>query len=130
MKKKSLFLLYILTAFTIFLTTNSFAGRPNKKLNKELAEALQSTKPKKVNKCLDKVIKINYLTGIMKIRQHSKRMLQLERGKIIKANLVTEKTIRENLTPWVNINKKAIEYFIKKKVNQKGKENPLHLYHQ
>jgi hypothetical protein len=95
-----------------------------------LAEALQSTNPKKVNKCLDKIIKINYLTGIMKIRQHARRMLQLERSKIIRANQVTKKTIQENLVPWVQIDKRTIEYFKKTKVNQKGKENPLHLHHK
>lgn len=130
MSKKTLFLIYFLTVFTIILAANSFAGIPSKKINKQLAEALQSTNPKKVNKCLDKIIKINYLTGIMKIRQHARRMLQLERSKIIRANQVTKKTIRENLVPWVQIDKRTIEYFKKTKVNQKGKENPLHLHHK
>jgi hypothetical protein len=130
MAKKTLFLIYFITTFTIILAANSFAGIPSKKISKQLANALQSTNPKKVNKCLDKIIKINYLTGIMKIRQHSRRMLQLERAKIIRANQVTKKTIQENLVPWVKIDKRTIEYFKKTKVNQKGKENPLYLYHK
>ena len=130
MSKKTLFLIYFLTVFTIILATNSSAGIPSKKINKQLAEALQSTNPKKVNKCLDKIIKINYLTGIMKIRQHAKRMLQLERTKIIRANQVTKKAVQENLAQWVKIDKRTIEYFKKTKVNQKGKDNPLHLYHK
>ena len=130
MAKKTLFLISFLTAFTIILAANSFAGIPSKKINKQLAEALQSTNPKKVNKCLDKIIKINYLTGIMKIRQHARRMLQLERTKIVSANQVTKKAVQENLVPWVKIDKRTIEYFKKTKVNQKGKDNPLHLYHK
>jgi hypothetical protein len=130
MAKKTLFLIYFLTAFTIILAANSFAGIPSKKINKQLTNALQSTNPKKVNKCLDKIIKIKYLTGIMKIRQHARRMLQLERSKIIRANQVTKKAIQENLVPWVKIDKRTIEYFKKTKVNQKGKDNPLHLYHK
>jgi hypothetical protein len=130
MAKKTLFLIYFLTAFTIILAANSFAGIPSKKINKQLAEALQSRNPKKVNKCLDKIIKINYLTGIMKIRQHARRMLQLERTKIVRANQVTKKAVQENLVPWVKIDKRTNEYFKKTKVNQKGKDNPLHLYHK
>ena len=130
MAKKTLFLIYFLTAFTIIFAGNSFAAKPSKKINKELAESLQSTNPKKVNKCLDKIIKINYLTGIMKIRQHARRMLQLERTKIVRANQVTKKAVQENLVPWVKIDKRTIEYFKKTKVNQKGKDNPLHLYHK
>jgi hypothetical protein len=130
MAKKTLFLISFLTTFTIILAANSYAGIPSKKINKQLAEALQSTNPKKVNKCLDKIIKINYLTGIMKIRQHARRMLQLERTKIVRANQVTKKAVQENLVPWVKIDKRTIEYFKKTKVNQKGKDNPLHLYHK
>ena len=120
MAKKSLILICILTALSLIFTTNSLAVKPGKKLNKELAKALQSSNPKKVDKCLDKIIKINYLTGIMKIRQHARRMLQLERGKIIKANQITKKTIQKKIIPWKNIDKKTIEYFMKKKVNKKG----------
>jgi len=130
MAKKTLFLIYFLTTISIILAANSFAGIPSKKINKQLAKALQSTNPKKVNKCLDKIIKINYLTGIMKIRQHARRMLQLERTKIVRANQVTKKVVEENLLPWVKIDKRTIEYFKKTKVNQKGKDNPLHLYHK
>ena len=130
MARKKLFLITFLSAFTIILAANTFAGIPSKKINKQLAEALQSTNPKKVNKCLDNIIKINYLTGIMKIRQHARRMLQLERSKIIRANQVTKKNIQENLAPWVQIDKRTIEYFKNTKVNQKGKDNPLHLYHK
>ena len=130
MAKKTLFLISFLTTFTIILAVNSFAGIPSNKINKQLAEALQSTNPKKVNKCLDKIIKINYLTGIMKIRQHARRMLQLERTKIVRANQVTKKAVQENLVPWVKIDKRTIEYFKKTKVNQKGKDNPLNLYHK
>jgi hypothetical protein len=130
MAKKSLFLICFLTTFTIILAANSFADIPSKKINEQLTEALQSKSPKKVNKCLDKMIKLNYLTGIIKIRQHARRMLQLERSKIIRANQVTKKNIKENLVPWVKIDKRTIEYFKKNKISQKGKENPLHLYHQ
>jgi hypothetical protein len=57
-------------------------------------------------------------------------MLQLERAKIIRANQITKKAIQENLVPWVKIDKRTIEYFKKTKVNQQGKDNPLHLYHK
>lgn len=154
MAKKLLFLC-ILTALTLVLTTNSFAGRPIKKINKELTEALQSSNPEKVNKCLDKIIEINYISGITKIRQYAKKMKRIERGKIIRDNQDNKNTIRwnplrwlnigkkdkaisagqniqkniqENLAPWIDIEKKAKEYFVRKNVNQKGKEDPLFFY--
>ena len=130
MTKKSLLIIYILIASTLIFTTNSFAGAPSKKIKKELSKALQSTNPKKVDKCLDKIIKAHYMTGVLRIRQHAKRMLQSERSKIIRANQVTKKTIDEKLLPWVNIKKRTVEYFVKKNVNQAGKENPQHLYRQ
>jgi len=99
-------------------------------INQVVADALQSRNPKKVDKCLNKVIKNNYLNGVLKIRRHARSMLKLERSKIIRSNKITKKEIEKTLVPWVKIDKKTIEYFKKKKVNQKGKENPLFIYHQ
>ena len=130
MRKKPLILTFFLTAFTLVLAANSFAGIPNEKIKKQLAEALKSTNPKKVNNCLDKIIQINYLTGIMKIRQHARRMIQLERSKIVRTNKLTKKVIQENLVPWLTIDKKATEYYKRTNVNREGNENPFHLYHK
>ena len=122
--------IYILLFMSIVNVVDSHANIFSTDINQIVTDALQSSNPKKVDKCLNKVIKNNYLTGVLKIRRHAKSMLMLERTKIIRSNKITQKQIQKMLVPWVQIDKKTVEYFKKKKVNQKGKENPLFMYHR
>lgn len=102
----------------------------NKSMVEIISDALQSTDPVKVDKCLNKVIKQNCQTGVLKIRRHVKNMIASQRSRMLRSNRFTRKDIENNLLPWFKIDKKAIEYFKKKQVNQKGRNNPMSLYHK
>ena len=130
MINKISFLFYLLLFIFTFNTLECHAGLFSKNINQVVNDALKSQNPKTVDKCLDKVIKSNYLTGILKIRNHARSMLKYQRSQIIKANKISKKEIEKRLIPWVKIDKKTVEYFKRKTVDQGGKENPLYIYHQ
>ena len=101
------------------------------KSDKELfAEALRSDNPRKVEKCLDKLIQNRDYRGIIQIRNHAREIIRSERNKIIKSNVINPQEIRQNLSPWVKIDKKAIHFFKRKNVKQEGKDNFKSMYHR
>jgi CRISPR/Cas system endoribonuclease Cas6 (RAMP superfamily) len=102
----------------------------NKSDSELFAEALQSNNPRKVEKCLDKLIQNNDYSVIFQIRNHARKMIRSERNKIIKSNVINPEKIRGNLSPWIKIDKKAIYFFKRKNVKQEGKDNIKSLYHR
>jgi len=130
MKKANLFIcIFSLLAIIVFCE-KADALLFFKTVDEIIAEALQSNSPKKVEKCLDKVIEKNNQTGVLKIRRHARNMLRLQRSAIVKANQLNEAVIRNKLIPWIKIDKKAMEYFKRKQVNGNGRKTPVSAYHQ
>ncbi len=117
MLKNILIFIYI----TLFISSVSIidcnANIFSTDINQVVTDALESKNPKKVNKCLNKVIKKKYLTGILKIRRHARSMLKLEKTKILKSNKITQKQIKKHIVPWVQIDKRTVEYFKKNQIN-------------
>jgi hypothetical protein len=91
------------------------------KSDKELlAEALQSDKPEKVEKCLDRNIESKNYTAVLQLQHHTRRMMQKERARISGMPGVTSKDIKKSLEPWEKINQKA-DFSRKRIVQQQGK---------
>jgi len=66
--------IYVLLLMSIVNVIDSHANIFSTDINQIVTDALQSSNPKKVDKCLNKVIKNNYLTGVLKIRRHARSM--------------------------------------------------------
>ena len=71
---------------------------------------LNSDNPRKVEKCLDTFIKKENYSAILQIKQHAKRMLQVERGALAQQQ-ITAAVIKKRLAPWKQIEQKADRFF-------------------
>lgn len=113
MKRLILFSFIVLISI-YYPAQNCRGGWFNKSYKESLTEAIQSNNPRKVEKCLNKSIRRNDYTAICRIRQHARKMIWLERAKIVKENMVNPKKIQNKLSPWIKIDNK-IKYFYKNK---------------
>ena len=127
---KKLVLISFIILASIFYHKDCRGWWFNKSDRELFAEALQSTNPRKVEKCLDKLIQKNNYSGILQIKNHARRMIRSKRNKIIKSNVINPQVIQSNLSPWIKIDKKAIHFFKRKSVRQEGKDNIKSLYHR
>jgi hypothetical protein len=78
-----------------------------------LRKALGSDNPQKVEKCLDTFIKKQNYTAILQIKQHAKRMLQIERSSLGHEQRIEPEVIKKRIAPWKKIEQKADLFFRK-----------------
>jgi hypothetical protein len=86
-----------------------------------LQSALNSDNPRKVEKCLDTFIKKENYSAILQIKQHAKRMLQVERGTLAQQQQINSAVIKKRLAPWKQIEQKADRFFKRTTVQHQGK---------
>jgi hypothetical protein len=86
-----------------------------------LQNALNSDNPRKVEKCLDTFIKKENYSAILQIKQHAKRMLQVERGTLAQQQQINSAVIKKRLAPWKQIEQKADRFFKRTTVQPQGK---------
>lgn len=128
---KTVSVIYLtLLILTFFFISETHANIFSKNVDEIVLDALQSSNPKKVEKCLDKVINQNFQTGVLKIRRHARNMLRMQRADMVKANLLNKEQIEKKIIPWIKIDKKAIEFFKRKQVEVNGRDAPVSVYHQ
>lgn len=109
--KKSLILYYLAILFLFAFHNECDAWWFAKSDQEFLAEALQSTKPKTVDKCLTQQIRHKNFAGILQIRKHVRDMIRIERNKINTSQGISPQTLRKRIAPWVRIEKKATEFY-------------------
>lgn len=106
------FLILYFTAIFLFACHNECNAWWFTKSDKEfLAEALQSTKPKTVAKCLDRQIRHKNFAGILQIRKHARDMIRVERNRMNTSRGVSPQALQKNIAPWVSIEKRATEFY-------------------
>jgi hypothetical protein len=81
-----------------------------------LRKAVTSDNPKKVAQCLDTFIKKQNYSAILQIKQHAKRMLQIERNALAQQQKIDPQVIKKRLAPWKQIEQKADQFFRKTSV--------------
>lgn len=76
-----------------------------------LSSALQSTKPGRVEKCLDHQIRIKNYPGILQIRKHARDMIWAEQNRRNTSRGISPVQLQKNIAPWMRIEKKATEFY-------------------
>ena len=101
----------VLSACCLLPVSESGAWWFAKSEQEYLAEALRSTNPKKVEKCLDRQIRHKNFPGILKLRKHARDMIREEQNKRNTAQGITPERLKRNLAPWMRIEKRATEFY-------------------
>jgi len=96
-----------------------------------LPAALKSTRPRSVQKCVDKLIKENNYSGILQLKNHVRGMIRRERNSLLRAgDMLNAKKVSKNVSPWVKIDRQITQYFKRTRVETTGKKNKKSLYHR
>lgn len=108
---KKTIVLFLAVFFFVAGHTECNAWWFTKSDQESLAEALSSRKPKTVEKCLDRQIRIKNIAGILQIRKHARDMIRSEKNRIHTSRGISPQALKKNIAPWVSIEKKATEFY-------------------
>jgi len=113
-----------------FYHNNSEAWWFSKDINQRYAEAIRENSAQKLAKCLEQAMSSNNYSMVLQIRSHARKNIQIVRNHLVMSHITNPRIVENKLDPWVAIDKKAQEFFQRKHVVQKGKNDPASLYHR